>query len=323
MLSQVNPVAVAKGIATYVPGLNAFIVRRTGGTSSARYCYSVWLRHLCLTHDAGLPWPIDSVGELGPGDSIGAGLAALLSGASNYVGLDAYPFAGNSANLDIFEELIGMFKARTPIPDNEEFPLVWPVQKSWDFPRHILTDELLAESLAPSRLELIRGLLRSGLQFDKNDSAAVSVRYAAPWFSQEQTRKASLDLIFSQAVMEHVDEVPRTYSSLREWLKPGGMMSHTIDYTSHKGTREWNGHWTVSDGIWGVIMGRRRFRVNRLAHSDHVDAMKSCGLRVIQERLRPGAALDRRRLTSQFRHLTDTDLMSSSGFVVVMAEQGN
>ena len=75
--------AVLSGIASYLPEYDHTGV--TGGTESARYCYSVWLRHLCLAQSAdprlGVP---RVVAELGPGDSIGIGLAALLSGVEKY-----------------------------------------------------------------------------------------------------------------------------------------------------------------------------------------------------------------------------------------------
>jgi hypothetical protein len=45
-------------------------------------------------------------GELGPGDSIGAGLAALLSGADRYVGLDVMPFLARADLEKIFDELV-------------------------------------------------------------------------------------------------------------------------------------------------------------------------------------------------------------------------
>ncbi|MBM4372890.1 MAG: hypothetical protein FJ098_14650, partial [Deltaproteobacteria bacterium] len=73
------------GIATFVPGVRFLDRRGTGGTGSARYCYSVWLRHLVLAKDRGLLDQVPAtVAELGPGDSIGIGLAALLSGATAY-----------------------------------------------------------------------------------------------------------------------------------------------------------------------------------------------------------------------------------------------
>ncbi|MCH8904482.1 MAG: hypothetical protein IIA45_11270 [Bacteroidetes bacterium] len=37
---------ILKGLATYIPGMYRPTDKGTKGSSSARYCYSVWLRHL-------------------------------------------------------------------------------------------------------------------------------------------------------------------------------------------------------------------------------------------------------------------------------------
>jgi len=64
-----------------------------------------------MARRSGAAWPVKTVAELGPGDSIGIGLAAVLSGATHYIGLDTYPYAGNTCNLDTFEELMQLFRA--------------------------------------------------------------------------------------------------------------------------------------------------------------------------------------------------------------------
>src|SRR6266540_4688117 len=98
---------ITKGILTYVSVLNAW--RRshasTGGTDTSRYCYSVWLRHLATLHPYGFKVTGARVGELGPGDSIGIGLAAMLSGAAQYVGLDIVPFSAKADLKNILEEI--------------------------------------------------------------------------------------------------------------------------------------------------------------------------------------------------------------------------
>src|SRR5216684_8310540 len=118
--------ALAIGAGTYVPGLRNFTGRKTGGSDSPRYCYSVWLRHLSMLHRHGLPTTFETVAELGPGDSLGVGMAALLSGAGRYVALDAVRYADKARNRQILKELIALFRSRTPIPDALEFPLVQP-----------------------------------------------------------------------------------------------------------------------------------------------------------------------------------------------------
>src|SRR5439155_15929655 len=88
------------------------------GSDSPRYCYSVWLRHLLTLNSYGFRIAGAQVGELGPGDSVGIGLAALLSGAARYVGLDIVPFSVKADLTTIFEQLVEMFLRREPIPDH-------------------------------------------------------------------------------------------------------------------------------------------------------------------------------------------------------------
>jgi len=88
------------GMATLIfPSISKYVGKGTGGTDSARYCYSVWLRHLVMAKKNDLnPYP-KIVAELGPGDSIGIGLAALISGCEKYYGFDVVEYANIERNL--------------------------------------------------------------------------------------------------------------------------------------------------------------------------------------------------------------------------------
>src|SRR5215813_9347467 len=108
---------VLKGIATFIPGIRNFVAQKTGGTDSARYCYAVWLRHLLMAYENGLPLHPKVVAEIGPGDSFGIGLAALISGAEKYYALDIVDYANYERNSEVFSELVQLFKNKENIPD--------------------------------------------------------------------------------------------------------------------------------------------------------------------------------------------------------------
>ena len=73
--------ALLSGLSTHIPGYDH--EGSTGGTDSARYCYSVWLRHLVLgTRSAAVKSIPRVVAELGPGDSIGIGYGYAQIGNS-------------------------------------------------------------------------------------------------------------------------------------------------------------------------------------------------------------------------------------------------
>lgn len=87
--------------------------------------------------------------ELGPGDSLGIGLAALISGTARYHALDVFEYANIERNIRIFEELVELFRRREKILVDDESDF-------YDFPSHILDENRLRDSLAEKRLERIR-----------------------------------------------------------------------------------------------------------------------------------------------------------------------
>lgn len=303
--------ALLKGVATYVPGLREYACRSSGGTTSARYCYTVWLRHLVKAADAGLNPDPRYVAELGPGDSLGVGIAALLSGADHYFALDAKPHARSERNLRVFEELLQLFTDRAPIPDDREFPFTSPKLPSYAFPEHVLSPDRLASSLAAVRVEAIRRALRE----PELGGGPVTVTYMAPWDDESVIVSGRLDMILSQAVLEHVEHVGPTYRALRKWINPRGFMSLCIDFRSHGLTREWNGHWTVSDFIWKIVRGDRPYLLNRLPLSAHLQELQSAGFRVVQKIGGPMSPLARHRLARRFSGLTDEDLSTGEVFL--------
>ena len=122
------------GTLTHVPKLHGILRRGTGGTNSARYCYAVWMRHIDFAYRAGLnPYP-RTVAELGPGDSLGIGLCALISGSESYIALDAVRHAVSRRNIAIFDEICELFRNRAPIPDDPE---IKPVPLNSSFPHEI------------------------------------------------------------------------------------------------------------------------------------------------------------------------------------------
>ena len=311
---QVTLKNYAKGLATFIPGLYKYSCSGTGGTISARYCYAVWMRHLIFLSRNNFPLSnLKKIAELGPGDTLGIGICALLCGVNEYYGLDIKAHSNSERNLEILSDLIDLFKKRESIPDDQEFPSLWPTLDDYAFPIDILSDEIMHKSLESSRLQNIR----TALSFQSNENP-IQITYIAPWENVNPIlRKFSgFDLIFSQAVMEHVDQIELTYSALYKWLRVGGAMSHSIDYRSHGYTKDWNGHWLLSSLSWAALKGRRIYFINRLYHSEQVKSIRNSNFTVLQELKKYSESMLRRNeLSPQFQNIPDDDLKISSAFI--------
>jgi len=297
------------GLATFLPGVARIFGRGTCSSTSARYCYSVWLRHLVVAFQNGLTAHPRAVAELGPGSSLGMGLAALLSGADSYHALDVVKHANVAGNLEVFEDLVTLFTERARIPGEDEFPQVRPTLPCYEFPDQ-LDGAHMAAMTCRDRLARIR---ESILHPNRTGSM---IQYRVPWFDESVIEADGLDLVFSQAVMEHVDDLPGTYRAIRKSLRVGGLLSHQIDFRSHRMVREWNGHWSCSELLWKLIRGRRRYLLNRQPCSTHLQLLDQHGFTIAGiQRMRSATRIGRSDLSPHFSHVTDDDLTTAGALI--------
>ena len=145
---------ILKGLSTYVVSPNGkargFLHRAPhGGGRSAKYCYGVWLKHAALLGEQGCIPNAGHIAEFGPGESLGVGLAALLSGAQTYSAFDAVAVASLNHSSDLLDDLAQLLSNRAGRPTRG-----WPnfdhlLDENF-FPSGILADSALEASLRPS-----------------------------------------------------------------------------------------------------------------------------------------------------------------------------
>ena len=302
---------LAKGILSWIPGLRLDFMQHGSGTASAEYCYGVWIKHLTLLWQHGMRSMPASVLELGPGASIGTGVAALLSGAERYIGIDAVAYATANANTQVLAELRALFERRAPRP-KAGFPSFDQYLDARLFPSHILDDRRLGAALAPERLARIEHAVEA-LATPAPDPA---IRYYT-WDHALDIAEGSVDLVFSHVVMNQVDDLDATYRHCARWVKPGGWMSHQIDFTSLDTTPEWNGHRRYGELAWKIIAGRRAYFVNREVLGGHIALMRRHGFEIVEviRGARQGG-LGRDQLAPRWRSCSDEDLATQTAFVL-------
>lgn len=286
--------------------LNNFIKRRlrsfhlfnrifplgTGG--SPEYSLRVWSRHLqkLKKNNKYILPPI--VAELGPGSSLGAGICAILSGSERYYAFDVQNYLSKEKLLEDFDEILNLFLKRN--------------ENSLFFPKNILTDDLLFNSLNANRISDIRNdLLINGVN-------GKYIKYFAPWNDSNNIEFNSVDFIFSQCVLEHVDNLEKCYEFMYMWMKKGAFSSHLIDFQCHSFTRKWNGHWMFSEKEWQFIKGTNDWAINRLPSSKHLEYINKSNFLIIEFNRRKTlieSGISRDMLDKDFSYLDNDDLVTT------------
>jgi hypothetical protein len=305
-LPKIRP--FAKGTLSFVfPNLRGVHKHSTPlGTLSAESCYSIFLRHISLIRKAGVQTTPKVVAEVGPGSSLGTGFAALIAGAEKYYALDLIDFSETTANLRIFDELVALFRRKAPIPASGWHSCRFPDLDCYDFPDFLAFD---LDAAFEKRIAAIRQ--------DIAFKTGVFVQIAAPWMQTSMVRPGSVDWIFSQSVMEHIDDIAAAYHTFAYLLKPSGYASHLIDFASHGMTREWNGHWALSDSTWYLLRGRRPYLINRLPYSEHIRLATANGfVTVLEKRNKRFDGLIPEQFAPRFRSISDEDARTTMVLLV-------
>jgi len=304
--------ALLKGLISYIPGSN-FLVKMRGTKSprDASYFYGVWLKHLSILSNSGTMTPPCTVAELGPGDTLGVGIAALLSGAHTYVALDVIKYTSVEKNMQLLDDMVALFRNRAPRPDKG-----WPdFDRFLDeslFPGKMLTNEAMEKNLAPDRIEQIRCAIRG----ENTNSNPIQIRYLVPWTERLQDESVAVDFCLSHSVLQYVDNLENLFRELRRLLVDGGVMSHQIDLTGHNTSDIWNGHLGFSERSWSIIRGNRPYFLNREPYSTYVSAIKKQDFEIIFDlKQTQHGGLVRGQLSKKWSHLTEQDLTCSGAFI--------
>jgi SAM-dependent methyltransferase len=114
--------------------------------------------------------------------------------------------------------------------------------------------------------------------------------YLAPWdTSRLPIPEASVDLVFSRAVLEHVPPglMVSIFHEARRILKPSGAMLHFIDNSDHWEHRDKRisrvNFLRYPEWLFRLTCINPQNYQNRLRHSDYVAMLSRCGFRVIRQ----------------------------------------
>ena len=238
--------AIIGGIVSLIPFVYSLWdkIRPMGDERSSDYGRNVWRARINDVKAAGIDLSPDIVVELGPGRNLAASIAALLDGTQMAIGVDVVKYANTRENQKIFDELVGSDNGNGHVTVN-------------------------------------KSLIREALCFAGDPAKETILKYKVPWSDPSIISTGSVDFIFSLSVMEHIREPDRAYAACFAWLRPGGVMCHKIDHSSHGITRTWNGHYWIPDWLWCLILGKRPYLINRWTPDQHKASAESAGFEVI------------------------------------------
>ena len=273
--SDLNAMTLLRGLMTTIPVIgNQFIPLGTGGTDDESYCYSVWLRHHIMVTDSIGNFHPKTVVEIGPGDSIGVGLCALLLGAEKYIAFDPVPMQNRAMSLTLFDALVVRLRneSKTPISASAPYPPVRGIENISE----LISPASLAIALSSQRVDYLR---RSVIEFVENQQSENIQFYILDLKEAglDQSFRSIADWVFSQSTLQYVSDLNPVYKNISFMLKPQGVMSHQIDFTSIRTTKSWNGHWSVPDWLWNLARGNRFIWPSRACLDDHLDAIAKLG----------------------------------------------
>lgn len=294
------------GLLTWVPGAYKILAKPTGGSSTALYCYAIWMRHLIKLYENGAVNLPKNVLEVGPGDSKGVGFAALISGSNDYVAVDAYDYTNIKTEVKIFDELVQLFREKAAIPNDDVFPRMRPKLLSYDFPHELFTDSYLRQVLNDKRIEDLRRKIING-------------HFANVHSDRLKTLGGKrFDFVLCQASLQYVEDIETFIAEIFCLSRKNAWISAVIDYSAHQTSSCWDEHWTMPKLLWFALKGRQPYFLSRNYHEIYEKCFQNkYGLLCVNQRLTSKNTIKRCQLAKEFESMSDMDLQTKGAFFLV------
>lgn len=262
------------------------------GRADAEYAVSVFLHHYTQLSSSGFR-RAEKILEVGPGRNLGTALLvwalshARSPGAVTVILWDAFP--------NMIVDVASLRDTAAGLLASQAFQDVRATLPGDGIDR--ILGMVAREEVLPDiqyRVESLTQLMASGAAKD-------------------------VDLVYSQAAIEHIWNVAELWRAIILLTKPNGWHSHRIDLADH-GRRdtnyiemlEWStvGYWLTMRFVPGGI--------NRWRASQHLDFLGQCGMRVVHagRETRSFLPIQRSTMDRQFRPLDDVDLKTTAIDVV-------
>ena len=282
---------------------------KTGGSSEGEYVLQIFLLQTYFlkvkNYKKTNSLNFNTICEFGPGDSVAIGLLYMIIYKSKYVAFDAYPYFDKGVS----------FKA---------------CSKALEHLKNIDTSSSLALFLRSNRFSnsidisnLFRYLKQNIIPNIKDLSskdisdAITKIEYHAPYNLDDHKNKYQFDLIFSQAVLEHCDNLSEIYKFQKSNLHYDGVSYNHIDFKSHGTSFRWNGQYSISNKLYKSLEKSNTFQwINRMPISHHQSLIKEVGLKtfeVVKFKYNEGIGMEKvsKDMQSFIKDLDDLDTHSS------------
>ncbi len=271
--------AVIKGAITFIPFANSYInirkrKKNNHSGSNALFCYTLWMKIITFLHNSNCPIKFESIAEIGPGGFLGLGFCALLTGSEKYTILEIEKNFNSNKNLQLFEEILSLFKENTSVPSYHQFEQINIKTDNFEYYNQIIDQSELNKYMSIERINKIRDSISA--------SGSNLIECNFNW-EQNPHVLIDFDMVFSRAVMEHVNSPEIVYKNIGSILKSDGIMLHDIEFHSHGITKSWHGHNDINDFVWSIIKGKRNYFQNRLNYNEHCLLMKKNNFKRINE----------------------------------------
>jgi hypothetical protein len=254
--------AIIKGVITFIPGVSSLLIKwqikSKHSASNPEFSYAFWLSLLVYFKENGITPNLNQIGEIGTGGLFGIGICALLTGSEKYHALEIEDVYDKENNLKLLDEIVLLFKKKTPISD--KFKQMNIEIENHEFPEDLIKPFYLKENIISD--------IKNDLLTDCSKSKKIKI--IKKW---EIADTLNLNLIFSRAAMEHVENPNDVYKRIAFQLKEKSYMFHDIEFHSHGVTTKCNEHFIIPNLLWKIIYGRRDYYLNRWDLKKHLSAI--------------------------------------------------